>query len=878
MIEQRVTLRYGAQQIPTIVQAVQGDTGRDVIFELADYEIPAGATANYYIDKPDGNAVYNSAEVISSTEVLAHLTEQALAVPGRNNGQVRILSDGEVITSFDFVLEVEAFRGILRLQSETEVNIFDQAIEDAVNTATEEAVAEIQAQTPVVTGMQNSIAPSYSTSSTYAVGDYVMYNAQLYKCNTAISTAEAWTAAHWTQVPLANDVNGLKSALNGVELETYEDDAELSALDSLTYNSWKLNDDGYRVSDASSKILQFRVYAGTLLKVVSDHKFQFQSSSNITASAPSYRIGKTYGSGTYFLKVPEGAIYIAVSTPSDSSAHVYTAQVILDTFMAEQASENKLLESVLDNSIASYIDKINDVEITHFDSLTGIALNADQSGIISAGGQGIVIPIVENTDVHIKKIQTQVCGVCFTTAYPAVGVAVNHYNGYGGVVNTDLLVTSETGDKYILIYVGSASASDILETLEVYLTTDNTENRLGDSVGLDVRKTFANIYNAYTKQVSDIKFSEEPEAVTSTSVDTENMILVNGGGKGVVIPVIAGTSIRVIKEQTPICLACFLPEYPKTGVTINHYSGFTGIVNTNIVVESQAGDRYLYIYTGTAQVDITAVQVYFSQDAVENVEYVPHLDAHMVNLLKYRPVGKISKPYIALSCDDGLEPLATYTLPRIQYWNDQYNTNIPLHMALFDNSPVFANTEYTALIKDMCDNHNCSIGIHGTQPYEYYTITHLYAYIKKQWSTIIDKTGVTPTSVIYPHSSYNDKIMVMSGGFCGICGASGTDPSPYTYKDNNGLSFYIGEKSNCYEIYRLSIRDGRIVGDAGIEAVIDYAYDNNLIICPYFHDEDFTAYDEYTNNYNRARLDKFITYGMSKGIEFINFGDIPRLL
>ena len=58
MIEQRVTLRYDAQQIPAIVQAVQGDTGRDVIFELADYEIPAGATANYYIDKPDGNAIY----------------------------------------------------------------------------------------------------------------------------------------------------------------------------------------------------------------------------------------------------------------------------------------------------------------------------------------------------------------------------------------------------------------------------------------------------------------------------------------------------------------------------------------------------------------------------------------------------------------------------------------------------------------------------------------------------------------------------------------------------------------------------------------------------------------------------------------------------
>ena len=209
MIEQRVTLRYDAQQVPAIVQAVQGDTGRDVIFELADYEIPAGATANYYIDKPDDTAVYNSAEVISSTEILAHLTEQALAVPGRNNGQVRILADDEVITSFDFVLEVEVFRGLMRMQSDTEVNIFDQAIEDAATEAIAEAVSEIQEQTPVVTGMQNSIAPTYSSSSTYDVGDYVMYNAQLYKCKTAITTEEAWTAAHWTQVPLSDSIKNI---------------------------------------------------------------------------------------------------------------------------------------------------------------------------------------------------------------------------------------------------------------------------------------------------------------------------------------------------------------------------------------------------------------------------------------------------------------------------------------------------------------------------------------------------------------------------------------------------------------------------------------------------------------------------------------------
>lgn len=41
----------------------------------------------------------------------------------------------------------------------------------------------------------------YSTSSTYAVGDRVRYSYSIWECNTAITTAEAWNAAHWTELP-----------------------------------------------------------------------------------------------------------------------------------------------------------------------------------------------------------------------------------------------------------------------------------------------------------------------------------------------------------------------------------------------------------------------------------------------------------------------------------------------------------------------------------------------------------------------------------------------------------------------------------------------------------------------------------------------------
>ena len=69
-------------------------------------------------------------------------------------------------------------------------------------TTTATSTSEALALTPKALNSfaQNMIAgyPAYSSSSTYAVGDRVRYSYGIYECNTAITTAESWTAAHWT--------------------------------------------------------------------------------------------------------------------------------------------------------------------------------------------------------------------------------------------------------------------------------------------------------------------------------------------------------------------------------------------------------------------------------------------------------------------------------------------------------------------------------------------------------------------------------------------------------------------------------------------------------------------------------------------------------
>lgn len=50
------------------------------------------------------------------------------------------------------------------------------------------------------------IADDFDATSTYAVGDYVVYNNKLYKCTTAVTTAGAWDSNDWTETIVMDEV------------------------------------------------------------------------------------------------------------------------------------------------------------------------------------------------------------------------------------------------------------------------------------------------------------------------------------------------------------------------------------------------------------------------------------------------------------------------------------------------------------------------------------------------------------------------------------------------------------------------------------------------------------------------------------------------
>ena len=70
-----------------------------------------------------------------------------------------------------------------------------------------------QVRTNIGAACVDDMADAYDATKTYAVGDLCIYNNRLYKCKTAISTAEAWTAAHWEATNLFDQIGMLNDKI-----------------------------------------------------------------------------------------------------------------------------------------------------------------------------------------------------------------------------------------------------------------------------------------------------------------------------------------------------------------------------------------------------------------------------------------------------------------------------------------------------------------------------------------------------------------------------------------------------------------------------------------------------------------------------------------
>lgn len=124
------------------IRAVQGDSGNTVLMHIKDANLPAGTAARAFVEKPSGLAVYVNASV-QGNDITFTITNQMLAEPGTSRCQVHLENNGEVLTTFFIYVFVEERLGESAPESETSVDVFDQAV--AAGIAQIEAAAEAAA-------------------------------------------------------------------------------------------------------------------------------------------------------------------------------------------------------------------------------------------------------------------------------------------------------------------------------------------------------------------------------------------------------------------------------------------------------------------------------------------------------------------------------------------------------------------------------------------------------------------------------------------------------------------------------------------------------------------------------------------------------------
>ena len=230
-------------RMPTI-HFSQGDVGTQFAVDLRSRfgdSLPASPTVTIQATKPSGFGFTESATSFTNGVAVFTTTADMTDEAGRFPVEIKVVKDSVTLFSANFYMDGEATThpdGTIDGQQEQVIpeltqlvervetaasSVLDMTVEAETLAAGSQATYSYDEDTNTATfgipqgeagaGAAGVTANAYSSSATYAVGDYVIHNSNLYRCTTAITTAEAFTAAHWIQVVLADDVCDLKSEL-----------------------------------------------------------------------------------------------------------------------------------------------------------------------------------------------------------------------------------------------------------------------------------------------------------------------------------------------------------------------------------------------------------------------------------------------------------------------------------------------------------------------------------------------------------------------------------------------------------------------------------------------------------------------------------------
>ena len=117
-----------------MIDVVQYDTGIHLVFTVKDFDIPSGATAKLYVQKPSGKFVFQEDGItIVDNTILIDLENQAITEHGKVPYQVSITNGSDMITTFTGLMMVEkSLKDSNATESKTVIRAFDEVVSDHV--------------------------------------------------------------------------------------------------------------------------------------------------------------------------------------------------------------------------------------------------------------------------------------------------------------------------------------------------------------------------------------------------------------------------------------------------------------------------------------------------------------------------------------------------------------------------------------------------------------------------------------------------------------------------------------------------------------------------------------------------------------------------
>lgn len=363
--------------------------------------------------------------------------------------------------------------------------------------------------------MENGIANSdgaigineYGSSSTYAIGDYCLYNNKLYKCKVTISTAEAWTSAHWEETKMIDLTKMSLQTTTSESLEITNSAGVKGKLDIKSGKTYQETRSGKNIVDALDNVSYINcTMTDNILKTSALTNSGYGGSASCTFSN-SYNIPSN------------STIYISADVRLVSGT-VESISVIGDKLLT-RTNPSWVLRPTLSNSFQRFCYKY---DVTAGNSFTGFFIQLYNCSNAVLEIKNIMFSYSNNTSYEPY-------GVSPSPDYPSdIRNVGDNVNIHSGGIQQGLYATAtgnfDTNSNYVCSnnHIPVISGSNIVISNKMkkrgkyyVLEFDSNNNYTGYQNSNDYPEEFSlTLNNTTTSILIDLGWSTEPCTVANT--------------------------------------------------------------------------------------------------------------------------------------------------------------------------------------------------------------------------------------------------------------------------------------------------------------------------------------------------------------------------